>query len=40
MEKFQKNDDLTDDLDVFRDYGFNIDELMSMINDESVEEDK
>lgn len=40
MEKLQKDDELTDDLDVFRNYGFNIDELLSMINEDIVEEDK
>lgn len=37
MEKLQKDDELNDELDVFRDYGFNIDDLLTMLNEE-VEE--
>ena len=40
MEKLQKDDEFNDDLDVFRDYGFNIDDLMSMLNEDKVDEDK
>ena len=35
--KLQKDDELIDDLDVFRNYGFNIDDLLTMLNEE-VEE--
>ena len=38
MEKLQKDDELNDELDVFRDYGFNIDDLLTMLNEETVEE--
>jgi len=37
MEKLQKDDELNDELDVFRNYGFNIDDLLTMLNEE-VEE--
>lgn len=37
MEKLQKDDELYDELDVFRNYGFNIDDLLTMLNEE-VEE--
>ena len=39
MEKLQNDDNLDDELEVLRDYGFNIDDLMSMINNDSVEEE-
>ena len=38
MEKLQKDETLEDELDIFRNYGFNIDDLLTMLNDESVEE--
>lgn len=38
MEKLQKDDELNDELDVFRNYGFNIDDLLTMLNEETVEE--
>lgn len=38
MEKLQKDDELNDELDVFRNYGFNIDDLLTMLNEEAVEE--
>lgn len=38
MEKLQKDDELNDELDVFRNYGFNIDDLLTMLNEEVVEE--
>ena len=34
MEKFQKDDEL----DVFRNYGFNIDDLLTMLNEEATED--
>lgn len=39
MEKLQKDETIEDELEIFRDYGFNIDDLMSMINNDSVEEE-
>ena len=38
MEKFQKDDELNDELDVFRNYGFNIDDLLTMLNEDSSED--
>ncbi len=38
MEKLQKDDELNDELDMFRNYGFNIDDLLTMLNEEVVEE--
>ena len=38
MEKLQKDDELNDELDIFRNYGFNIDDLLTMLNEEVVEE--
>ena len=38
MEKFQKDDELNDELDVFRNYGFNIDDLLTMLNEEATED--
>lgn len=35
MEKLQKEETIEDELEIFRDYGFNIDDLMSMINNDS-----
>ena len=34
MEKLQKEEDLEEELERLKDYGFNIDELMTMLNDE------
>lgn len=39
MEKLQKDETIEDELEIFRDYGFNIDDLMSMLNNDSVEEE-
>ena len=33
MEKLQNDDNLDDELEVLRDYGFNIDDLLSTLND-------
>jgi len=38
MEKLQNDDTLEDELDIFRNYGFNIDDLLMMLNEDSVEE--
>ena len=38
MEKLQKDDELNDELDVFRNYGFNIDDLLTMLNEEATED--
>jgi hypothetical protein len=38
MEKFQKDDELNDELDVFRNYGFNIDDLLTMLNEDASED--
>ena len=34
MEKLQKEEDLEEELERLKDYGFNIDELMTMLNEE------
>lgn len=34
MEKLEKEEDIDEQLDTLRDYGFNIDELMSSLNEE------
>ena len=39
MEKFQKEEDLDDQLEEFKDYGFNVDQLMNMLNEEDDEEE-
>lgn len=39
MEKLQKDETIDDELEIFRDYGFNIDDLMSMLNNDTVEEE-
>lgn len=39
MEKLQKEEDINDQLDILRDYGFNIDELMNSLNEEEVKEE-
>ena len=39
MEKFQKEEDLDDQLEEFKDYGFNVDQLMNMLNEEEDEEE-
>lgn len=33
MEKLQKDESLEDDLEKFRDYGFNIDDLLNDLNE-------
>lgn len=38
MEKFQKDEELNDELDVFRNYGFNIDDLLTMLNEDASED--
>ena len=40
MEKLQKDDELSDDLDLLRNYGFNIDELLEKIAEDGNEEEK
>lgn len=39
MEKLQKDETIEDELEIFRDYGFNIDDLMSMLNNDAIEEE-
>lgn len=39
MEKLQKDDNLDDELEELRDYGFNIDELIYTLYDEDKQED-
>lgn len=39
MEKLQKEEELEDQLDKLRDYGFNVDELVDMMNDEEENEE-
>lgn len=34
MEKLEKEENLDEELDVFRAYGFNVDDLLSMFNDD------
>ena len=36
MEKLQKDETVEDELEKFRAYGFNIDDLMSMMNNEQL----
>lgn len=40
MEKLQKEEELEDQLDKLRDYGFNVDELVDMMNDEEENEEE
>ena len=35
MEKVEKEEDLEEDLDVLRDYGFNVDHLMDLLQEEN-----
>lgn len=39
MEKLQNDDNFDDELEVLRDYGFNIDDLLSTLNDSNIEEE-
>ena len=39
MEKLQKDEMLDDELEKFRAYGFNIDDLMAMMNNDQMEEE-
>ncbi len=39
MEKMKKEENLVDDLELLREYGFNIDEMLSQINAEENEEE-
>ena len=39
MEKLQNDDNLDDELEVLRDYGFNIDDLLITLNDTNTEEE-
>lgn len=39
MEKLQKDETIEDELEIFRDYGFNIDDLMSILNNDAIEEE-
>lgn len=34
MEKLEREENLEEDLDVFRAYGFNVDDLLSMFDDD------
>jgi len=38
MEKLQKDETMEDELDIFRDYGFNIDDLMAMLNNDQSDD--
>ncbi len=40
MEKLQKEEELEDQLDKLRDYGFNVDELVDMMNDDEENEEE
>ncbi len=40
MEKFQKEEDLDDQLEELKDYGFNVDQLMDMLNDDEDDDDE
>ncbi len=40
MEKLQKEEELEDQLDKLRDYGFNVDELVDMMNNEDENEEE
>lgn len=35
MEKLEKEENIEDDLDVFRAYGFNVDDLLGMFEEEN-----
>lgn len=39
MEKLQKDETVEDELEKFRAYGFNIDDLMAMMNNEQLEDE-
>ncbi len=39
MEKLQNDDNLDDELEVLRDYGFNIDDLLSTLNETNTEDE-
>lgn len=39
MEKLQNDEPVEDELEKFRVYGFNIDDLMAMLNNESGDEE-
>lgn len=39
MEKLQNDDNIDEELEVLRDYGFNIDDLLSTLNDSNIEEE-
>ena len=39
MEKLQNDDNFDDELELLRDYGFNIDDLLSTLNDTNNEEE-
>lgn len=36
MEKLQKDEDLENQLEGFKEYGFNVDDLINMLNSEEV----
>ncbi len=38
MEKVEKEEDLEEDLDVLRDYGFNVDHLMDLLQEENKDD--
>lgn len=40
MEKLQNDENFNDEFDVFRNYGFNIDELLDMLKEEIPQENK
>ena len=40
MEKLEKEEDITDQLEDLRDYGFNVEQLVEMLNDDDDEEDE
>ncbi len=40
MEKLEKEETLDDQLEQFKNFGFNVDDLVNMLNDEEKEEEE
>ena len=40
MEKFQKEEDIDNQLEELRDYGFDVDKLINMLNEDESENDE
>ncbi len=40
MEKLQKEENIDDELEELRDYGFNVDELINMLNSDTEEDEE